>query len=275
MFTHSELLEALGSSATNHVVERFRKFSRIPTSALNSLYGRLLHEEWGDKHFALLKYLSVQIPWSIEQERYTLSENQFYITAGQLQTRYGTPLYLVFEKNKYEGQHEPPFFCVYAGSDVSAPALPVPPEIPRPPELLRGAEIVMSHEHILGDHADRIPYLNQTPPVAQICAVTGAIQWSLNRTLQKPYWYFGRMGYIVPLYLQNRENITLAPDLVAPIQVNPDSLLVRTALLPHTPYPNARVAVPRHDQLPPWMLDAWNTHAASVTEAEIENPEDM
>lgn len=81
------------------------------------------------------------------------------------------------------------------------------------------------------------------------------------------------MDYLVPIYLQSRENITQSPDLVAPIQVNAETLLVRTVLLPHMPYPNARVAVSRPDLLPAWMLDSWNQHAAGVSEQEIDDPE--
>ena len=131
----------------------------------------------------------------------------------------------------------------------------------------------MSHDHILGENADRVAFLSQTPPVAQICAVTGAIQWSLNRELQIPYWYFGRMNYLVPLYLTSRENITQAPDLIAPVEVSENLLLVRTVLLPHMPYANARVGVPRHDQLPAWLLDCWNREAERMTEAAVEDPE--
>lgn len=131
----------------------------------------------------------------------------------------------------------------------------------------------MLHDHILRDNPDRVPFLGKTPPVSQMCAISGAIQWSLNRGLQLPYWYYGRMNYLVPLYMQSRENITQAPDLIAPIQVNPESLIVRTVLLPHMPYANARVSVRRHDQLPPWMLDAWNSNAMKATKEQIENPE--
>jgi hypothetical protein len=81
------------------------------------------------------------------------------------------------------------------------------------------------------------------------------------------------MSYVVPLYLSSREDITLAPDLIAPIQVNPESLLVRTVLKPVMPFGNARVAVQRHDQLPHWLLQAWREHADAATEDEIENPE--
>ena len=61
--------------------------------------------------------------------------------------------------------------------------------------------------------------------------------------------------------------------MIAPIQVNDDSLSVRTVLEPAMPYPNARVAVRRHDQLPPWLLSGWVGAASQRTEAEIEDPE--
>ncbi|MCY1462507.1 hypothetical protein D9M71_802900 [compost metagenome] len=101
-----------------------------------------------------------------------------------------------------------------------------------------------------------------------MCAISGAIQWSLNRSLHLPYWYYGRMNYLVPLYLRDREDITAAPDLVAPIQITNDQILVRTVLEPHMPYSNARVGVKRHDQLPSWMLRTWNDHADAEAEPE-------
>jgi hypothetical protein len=55
--------------------------------------------------------------------------------------------------------------------------------------------------------------------------------------------------------------------------MNPDSMLVRTVLAPAMPYANARVAVRRHDQLPPWMLAAWAEHSETATESELEDPE--
>lgn len=269
--THEEMIEALGTPYTNQAVRRFRALAHIPRAHLESLATSALNENWGNNLYVLEKYLAVHIAWSIEQRRYSTSDNQIFITAGHLQTRYGTPLYMVFEKNENPGQQ--PLYCVHCGSDISAPKLPQTPDIPEPPEIPRGVEIIMLHEHILRENADRVPFLGQTPPVSQMCAVSGAIQWALNRGLEMPYWYYGRMNYLVPLYMQNRENITLAPDLIAPIQVNPDSLIVRTVLLPQMPYANARVSVKRHDQLPHWMLDAWNASAAEITEDQIDNPE--
>ena len=271
LLSHDDLVNYLGEPYTNEVVARFRRLAHVPSALLTALGRSALSEVWGTENYALEKYLAVHVAWSIEQMRYTQSQNQLYVTAGHLQTRYGTPIYLVFERNA--DQSCQPLYCVHVGSDISAAVLPTTPEIPAPPEIPRGAEIVMLHDHILRDNQNRVPYLSQTPPVSQMCAISGAIQWSLNRKLQLPYWYYGQMSYLVPLYLQSRENITQAPDLIAPIQVNVETLIVRTVLLPHMPYANARVSVRRHDQLPPWMLDAWNANAMQATRGQIDNPE--
>lgn len=271
MFDQTELMEQLGSSYTNKVVERFKDFAYIPPFIIERLKNDALNEEWGNDKFVLQKYIAIHVAWSIEQGKYTHSDNQFYVTAGHLQTRYGTPLYLVFAKNTSGGSA--PWRIIVTGSQISAPELPTPPDIPYSPDIPVGAEIVMMHDHILGDNASRVPFLKDTPPVAQMCAVSGAIQWSINRHLQIPYWYFGKMNYLVPLYLQSRENITLSPDLIAPVQINTDSLLVRTVLEPFMPYANARVAVRRHDQLPAWMLSSWSADAVTLPNSVIEDPE--
>jgi len=271
MFDQQQMVAQLGDPHTNQVVQRLQKFAFLPNHIIDSLAEQALAEQWGANNYVLKKYLSVHVPWSIEQGHFTASANQFYVRAGHLQTRYGTPLYLVFEANNVSQQQ--PYVLRYAGSDVSAPSLPPEPDIPQPPEIPVGAEIVMLHEHILGDNSNRVPFLSGTPFVAQMCAVSGAIQWSLNRGLQLPYWYYGTMNYLVPLYLQSREDITKAPDVIAPIQITNVSLIVRTVLEPFMPYSNSRVSVKRHDQLPHWMLSAWEDHAEQVTEDQIEEPE--
>ncbi|MEX1232201.1 MAG: DUF3825 domain-containing protein [Planctomycetaceae bacterium] len=271
LFDQNLLLEQLGDPYTNAVVARFHRFAFVPNDVVDGLSQDALHQDWGRENYALKFYLSVVVPWSIEQGDYTHSHNQLYVTAGHLQTRYGTPLYLVFERNVQSGRQ--PWVLRIAGSQISAPELPIPPEIPLPAQIPLGAEIVMMHDHILSDHPDRIPFLAETPRVAQMCAISGAVQWSLNRNLEFSYWYYGKMHHLVPLYLQSREDITCAPDAIAPIQINRDNLLVRTVLKPHMPYAKARVAVKRHDQLPPWLLAAWSEFAERLSESEIEDLE--
>jgi hypothetical protein len=264
----AEMLSRLGERFTNKVVQEFKRFAFIPDSVLEFLQRDALSENWGNENFVLDYYIAVNARWSIEQGRFTTAGDQIYVSAGHLQTRYGTPLYLVLEPNNRPAAQ--PFALVRGGANIAAPDLPVPPEIPTPPSVNKAAEIVLMHDHILRDNQDRVPFLSQTPPVAQMCAVAGAVQWSLNRGLELGYWYFGRMQYLVPLYLQSREDITVAPDLVATVEATRTNLLVRTVLEPHMPYAKARVAVERHDRLPPWLLAAWNDHSASLTGADIE-----
>lgn len=265
------LLDQLGSNATNRLTERFARFCSAPKAVIDGLTHHALSEDWGRDDFVLYKYLAVQVPWSIEQGLFTRSGRQFYTTAGNLQTRYGTPIYLVFEKNRVEGRQ--PWCIIRAAPNISAPELPDPPVIPTPTDIQLDAEVVMAHDHILGEHASRVPFLQQTPPVAQMCAVTGAIQWSLFRQLHFPYFYYGRMNYLVPLYLQSRENIAQMQDLVAPIQISTKKLYVRTVLEPHMPYANARVSVKRHDQLPPWLLDTWRDYSSTATDEQTDDTE--
>ncbi len=256
--TQEELLDGLGPDQTAEVVSRFQDFAAVPGQKLEDLAHHALPEDWGRDLYVLRKYLAVHVRWAIAQGRFTMSDNQFYVSAGFLQTRYGTPIYLAFERNAYG---DPPWYLRAATPNMAAAELPVPAEIPQPSPIPKGAEIVMAHDHILGENGDRVSFLQSTPLVAQICAAAGAIQWSINRGLQLPHWYFGRMNYVVPVYLQSREDITQMPDLVAPVQVNPNSLLVRTVLVPHMPYANCRVAVERQDRLPPWLLDTWGQHS--------------
>ena len=265
--SQEELLSSLGTAQTNEVVARFQDFAAVPQQKLEDLAHHALAEDWGHDLYVLRKYLAVHVRWSIEQSSFTMSDNQFYVSAGFLQARYGTPIYLAFERNAYG---TPPWYLRAATPNMAAAELPVPADIPEPPPIPSGAEIVMARDHILGEKGDRVRFLTNTPLVAQICAVAGAIQWSINRGLQLPHWYFGRMNYVVPVYLQSREDITQMPDLVAPVQVNPNSLLVRTVLLPHMPYANCRVGVERQDRLPPWLLDTWSQHSG-VEEAEAES----
>lgn len=150
------LKQQIGTPYTNQLVERLHRFAYIPTGIISQLAKDALTEEWGNNNFVLLKYLAVHVAWSIEQGKVTFGDAQFYLSAGHLQTRYGTPLYLVFEANDHASI---PWKLVKAGSQINAPALPTPPIIPAPGTWENGAEIVMSHDHMLNDNADRVEFL--------------------------------------------------------------------------------------------------------------------
>ncbi|MGG6268357.1 hypothetical protein ACQ4M3_19830 [Leptolyngbya sp. AN03gr2] len=100
MFERDALVAQLGDPYTNQVVARFNRFAFIRDELLENIAASALNETWGNGNFVLKYYLAVHIAWSIEQCNFTHSTNQLYITAGHLQTRYGTPIYLVFERNR-------------------------------------------------------------------------------------------------------------------------------------------------------------------------------
>ena len=84
-------------------VQNLHAFAWIPDEKLKMLADVALDEDWGNNHFALEKYLAEHVPLSVEQERYVWYEEELLVTAGALQTRYGTPVYLAFEKNERDG----------------------------------------------------------------------------------------------------------------------------------------------------------------------------
>lgn len=266
MISKEELTAQFGNGRPGEVA-RLNNFAFIPDERLELLARSALQEDWGQDLFVLKKYLAVHIPMSIEQERYALNGEQLIVSAGSLRTRFGIPIYLVLEPNTF--QERQPWYLKYVGDQPICNQYPEPPEFPEWPHINLASEVVIASEHILGENADRFPYLKDTPSVAQMCAVTGAIQWSLHRRLEIKQMYLGVPSYFVPLYLQTREDITNPPDLVAPVQVQPNRLLVRTVLLPHMAYDKARVVANRHDELPTWLTSAWHEHSDSVNAAEI------
>jgi hypothetical protein len=266
MLTKEELLNEFGKARSGEI-QRLTNFAIIPDEKILSLAKSALQEDWGEDHLVLRKYLAVHVPMSIEQERYVWNGDQLLVAAGSLRTRFGVPLYLAFEPKTVEGRQK--FYLRWVGDQPKCSEFPEPPTFNSWPEIDLSSEVVIATEHILGDNIKRILFLKDTPPVAQICAISGAIQWSLHRNLRIKQMYLGVESYFVPIYLQTRENITSPPDLVAPVQVQPNRLLVRTVLLPHMVYDKARVVVTRHDELPPWLVTSWHEHRATVTASAV------
>ncbi|MEO1829546.1 MAG: hypothetical protein ABGX82_12090 [Pseudomonas sp.] len=127
MIEIEKLQSDLGNGFTNQVVQRLHKFAFIPRPIVESLAEQALSENWGNNYHALEKYMAVHVAWSVEQGKVTFSEDQFYVSAGNLQTRYGTPLYLVFVAN--DDPRRSPWKLIKAGAQIRAPQLPTPPTI--------------------------------------------------------------------------------------------------------------------------------------------------
>lgn len=273
MIKKEDLLEQYGSPRTQRLVrDCLYNFSLVTPRAVNELNEQSLQENWGRELNVLDKYIAVTIYWSIEQGKFIEYQGGFIVAAGLLRNRYNVPLYLKFEPNQRNSL--PPWALTYAGTgenfsdDVE---LPPPPEVPKAPEIPRGNEIVVKDEHILRDNVERIEFLAPVSTVTQICALNGAIQWSIHRELYQPCWYYGKMQYFIPVYLKSQENITRTPDLIAPLEVRSGQfpLLVRTVMNPlkqTSYYGNIRPVVPRADQLKPWIISSWNEAIASPNE---------
>ena len=116
------------------------------------------------------------------------------------------------------------------------------------------------------ERRSRIPGIGDAPTIALSCALAGAVQWALHRGLAVRQIHGGGRGYFAPVYLTGREDLTAAPDLVAPILVQGERLVVRTLLDPHVAYSPARAVVERWEQLPGWLLDAWDNATEDASE---------
>jgi hypothetical protein len=104
----------------------------------------------------------------------------------------------------------------------------------------------------------RIPALEGAPVVAQIAAISGAVQWALFRGLAVRQIHGGGRGYFAPVYLRSREDLESPPDFVAPLVAQEERLIVRTLLEPHVAWSPARAVVERWEQLPAWLIQAWD-----------------
>jgi hypothetical protein len=88
MVTQEEVLEQFGSPYTTNVVARLHRFAFVPENLIEKLAREALAEHWGNNNFVLRKYLAVHVPWAIEQGRFTVGEDQLYVTLGSF--KHGT-----------------------------------------------------------------------------------------------------------------------------------------------------------------------------------------
>jgi len=250
-------------------IQSLFQFCFVPGGRLSLLKERAPEEEWGQNNFVLLKYLAVYIRVAIEQGCYIWNGDQIVLTAGRLSTANSVPLYLGLVKNA--NPDENPWVLNWVGERPSCTELPEPPDLGVWPVLEPTAEIVIACDFASDERRFQLNGLEGASPIAQSSAVAGAVHWALHRKLAVAQIHGGGRGYFVPLYLSSRDDLTAAPDLVAPLLVQDGRVVVRTLLDPHVAYSPARACVERWEQLPAWLLDAWDAATESVAaEAEGE-----
>jgi hypothetical protein len=252
--TREDLLHDFGEEYLS--IQSLFQFCFVPGGRLNLLKDLTPDEEWGVNNFVLLKYLAVHVRLSIEQGRFVWNGDQIVLSAGRLATAQGAPLYLGLVQNSTPDEN--PWVMNWVGERPSCPELPQPADLGPWPELAPGDEVVIACDLTSEGRRIRLPGLASAPVIAQSATIAGAVHWALHRGLSVRQIHGGGRGYFVPVYLKSRDDLTMAPEFVAPIAVQDGRLVVRTLLDAQVAYPPARAVVERWEQLPPWLLDAWD-----------------
>jgi len=252
--TRDQLLADFGDEYLS--IQSLFQFCFVPGGRLSLLKELTPVEEWGMNNFVLLKYLAVHVRLSIEQGRYVWNGDQIVLTAGRLFSIKGAPLYIGLVRNSTPDEN--PWVLNWVGERPSTAELPEPADLGEWPVLDAHNEVVIACDFSSEERRAKLGVLSDSPLVVQSSAVAGAVHWSLHRNLAVRQIHGGGRGYFVPVYLSSRDDLTVAPELVAPIQVQSNRLVVRTLLDPHVAYSPARAVVERWEQIQSWLLDAWD-----------------
>lgn len=230
-------------------------FCFVPGGRLGFLRELAVEEEWGGNHFVLLKYLAVHVRLAIEQGRYAWNEDQIVMTAGRLATANGNPIYLGIVRNQNPGEN--PWVLNWVGERPSSTELPEAPDLGEWPALDRGAEVVVGYDLDSDKGRTRVSGLGALPPAVQHATLAGCISWSLWRGLAVKQIFGGGRGFLAPVHLTTRDDLTEPPSLVAHLVVQRDRIIARNLFEPYVSYPSARACVERWEQLPTWIVAAW------------------
>lgn len=275
--TREQLLADFGEEYLS--IQSLFQFCFVPGGRLSLMKELTPVEEWGLNNFVLLKYLAVHIRLTIEQGRYAWNGDQIVLTAGRLFSTKGVPLYVGLVRNSTPNEN--PWVLNWVGERPSTAELPEPADLGEWPVLDPRNEVVIACDLAADERRAQLGKLSELPTVVQSATIAGAVHWALHRNLAVRQIHGGGRGYFVPVYLASREDLTVAPELVAPVQVQSNRLIVRTLLDPHVAYSPARAVVERWEQLPSWLLDAWdeategNTTASDPTDDDGEAGADL
>ncbi len=252
--TREQLLADFGDEYLS--IQSLFQFCFVPGGRLSLLKELTPVEEWGMNNFVLLKYLAVHVRLAIEQGRYVWNGDQVVLTAGRLFSTKGVPLYIGLVRNSTPDEN--PWVLNWVGERPSTAELPEPADLGEWPVLDPRNEVVIACDFASEERRAKLGSLAEAALVVQSSAIAGAVHWSLHRNLAVRQIHGGGRGFFVPVYLTSRDDLTVAPELVAPIQVQSNRLVVRTLLDPHVAYSPARAVVERWEQLQSWLLDAWD-----------------
>ncbi|MEO0651658.1 MAG: hypothetical protein AAFZ65_13360 [Planctomycetota bacterium] len=253
--SREELLACFGDADLS--LQALFRFCFLPAGRLTHLRELAHEEEWGENHFALLRYLAVHVQLAIEQGCYEWNGDQLITSAGRLTTGAETPIFLGFIPNA-SPQQDNPWVLNWVGERPSCGMLPDPPALGEWPLLDPGAEVLIGFDLADDERRGTLGPLERVAPSLRTMTVIGAVHWALQRGLVVRQAHAGGRGYFVPLFLESRDDLTESPDLVAPLSTRGRRAVVRALLEPQAAYAAARAVVDRAEVLPEWLAAAWD-----------------
>jgi len=255
--TREQLLAEFGEADLS--VQSLFRFCFVPTGRLGLLKALALDEDWGTGDGVLLKYLAVHVRLSIEQERFVWNEDQLVMTAGNLRTSTGVPIYIGLVRNTTSNEN--PWALNWVGDRPSCTELPEPPLLSAWDPIEPGVEIVLGVELEDSERLAGVSTLADAPSALRTAAIVGACHWAMHRGLPASHMFAGIKSYFIPLYFESRADLCSPPDLVCSVVVQSNRLLIRSVLDPEIAYPHARAVALRCDQLPGWLQESWAASA--------------
>ena len=225
----------------------------------------LKSESWGKDHKILELYLRANFEIAKQQQKVFEDEsNGFAIwRAGYLVTPSMDPVWMFYEKNDPRYSQKWNFVQVkigeapIAGVDVSRYSVTY-----TPPEFDPTWDIYIdprNFSHILADNRDRLSgVLGEevtNNPHRLFRTIYGEIMLERKEAAGViPQWYMGGYNFLMPLYLTEPDTVDLTAALT--IDETMKRYQLRTLLLPHYAYANARAIVKSKTQFASWaMLD--------------------
>lgn len=246
-------------------------FASVSNEKLELLQTMARTEDWGplpsanmtrqeDSGVGLFRaYVAAWVYRSLITKSFTHGRNgAICMTAGNLTTRDGDPLYMLWIPNaRYQTTKDLPYCLGYVGPkpNMTTP-LPGPAPLPTWHGIGHTLDLRINQQHVFGDNGHRID-LDTSNKVTIVCALTGALYWALQQELYTKGLFHDAPSFLVPLYVKSQDDTTMPPDLVAAVNCDGKTARVATVLLPHMAYSSARYVVLRHDALPAWVLSSW------------------
>lgn len=246
--TRDQVLAAFGPDFLS--IESLFDFCHVPPALIDQIRQLAQPEDWGSKRFVLLKYLAVHVRLAIEHGLYAWNKDQIVLRSGQLVTAAGLPIYLGLARNAKPDAN--PWALSWVGERPGTVEILKPADLGTWPALDPRNEVVVACDLVF--LRSKLGALAGLSLATQISALAGAVEWSIRRNFAVRQFHGESRGYFVPVHLMNRDG---APELVAPVQVQSDRLVVRTLLDAHVAYAPARAVVERVDQLPAWLVEVW------------------